>query len=210
MHQASRKDRFGNCVVFAWRGCTVCSQSCTFTCGISRPWNLNCWQVRDSASDRPMSTWERSPGACSRAGSPQLTPQGSFPGPLSWEFWEQQGLQAALARWCLRGRETGCFSSAWGRDQDIPFSLIIAFFLSCSSEACLFQVLINSWLASAQMWAVILHQERVAVFVEWEMGETSEEPLCFIRVALSDSPQFDLFFFFLPLPRIYKGGAKVG
>lgn len=38
-------------------------------------------------------------------------------------------------------------------------------------------MLINSWLARAHMWAVMLRQESVAIFMEGGSGETAERSL---------------------------------
>ena len=72
-------------------------------------------------------------------------------------------------------------------------------------------MLINSWLASAPMWAVILRQKSVAVFTEREVGTLLGQRLhVFVRVELSVPHPSIPFFLLLVLPGVYKGGTKVG
>lgn len=71
-------------------------------------------------------------------------------------------------------------------------------------------MLINSWLARAQMWAVMLRQESVAIFMEGEVGKLLRD-LCvgFVRVELlALTPLFHFLFLLFAFTWSLQGGCQ--
>lgn len=107
------------------------------------------------ASDGPPLAWERSLGVCSRARSLQVTPQGSFPWWFSSENAEGDGAAGSSGP-LVPAEESRVDALPLHEEVTRTCFLSLLSFVSYSSGDCLFWALINSWLSSALMWAVIL------------------------------------------------------
>lgn len=123
---------------------------------------------RHCASVRSAPAWERPPGACSGAGSPRVTSQGSLPRRLSPEDSEGSGAPGDSGHWCLQRK--GERLDALALHGEVTRAHLVLLISAFSSSPSL-RALMNSWLARARMWAVVFRQDSGAVSTEWEVGE---------------------------------------